>query len=109
MEMQSGIEDTLALTGYDSIKAKKIPSLEEVGINAISGFSYEFIGKKIVGAICERMATKYNNECLLLGRFAGIAAGLALGQWMMNKPMPAGQNIIKSIISIGALSLIKGM
>ena len=110
MNLNNALESSVALTVYDVVKKKGIPSINEVVVNLGGSVGYEFLGKKVNDMITTRILPNYKTEGAIAGRiiWTPVMMGL-IEQFAMGKKPMWGQLFMKSLVSLGALSIWKNL
>ena len=107
-ELNNAIEDTVFLTGFDVIQKRGIPEVEVVGLNAGGSFLYEYLGKKLVDLLGDRILPNYKKELMVVGKIIGIPLLIGILQQyvLMKKERPKwGGLFLKGLVGIGAQSV----
>jgi hypothetical protein len=109
MNLQEGLESTIALTIYDVIEKRGIPDMKKVGSNLGGSFLYEFVGKRINYMISQKLLPNFQKEAQIAGRIIWTPVGMGIiEQYVLSMGSPNwGKLFMKSMVSIGALSLWK--
>lgn len=113
MPLDKAVEDFVFLSGYDLLKMRKIPSMDDFIVNAVNSVGYEYLlepGMKMLNQrffkIPESMV--YNTIIKMLG----ISVGEGLTKtWVMGKasPLLARDSIMKGVLAVGAQSIFKNL
>lgn len=108
-EFTMSLEDTIALTVYDGIKKKGIPDMKKGLENAIASVSYEYAGKQLSGMLINKFFPNNMKEATMAGKIVVMPIGLFLGRKLTGGSGNYKEDFIKSLVSIGALSVYKSL